>query len=450
MPIYGFRLQNVGPFDDMWFEFDEHVNVLVGPNNCGKTCALMALANATVYRSAFSTKFLRAGQEKRKAEFKVVYGQSLWQGPTYAWPLPLESVQVQWADPDWAKYSAYLSQIGYSAFVPALRLSTSFRSEGPAANLDQEWGARWQEESKWRWEELSAREQDTQLHLTRARKHEVDHKELGRRARLPRVGAFLARDRSLVQTIVNLDYRGHRESKPAIQDVIRRIGVIASEIADGFPIEYLGVHEDDEGLYPKFKTRDGDLPLNCLSQGTQSVIQWLGYFLLGYAEYYGFPDDLAQRPATLIIDDVDAHLHPSWQRRIIPKLRQHFPNLQFFCATHSPLMLAGVKAGQVQLLKRNEDGKVVVSRSESDIVGWSADEILRSFLDVRDPTDLATSEDIRRLQELRGKEKLTEGEARELEELRQKVSEELLGGPLAGEVAQLGELLARSAAEGEE
>ena len=63
-------------------------------------------------------------------------------------------------------------------------------------------------------------------------------------------------------------------------------------------------------------------------------------------------------------------------------------------------MLAGLKAGQVQLLDRGEDGRVTVSRNERDIVAWSADEILRSFLDVPSPTDLETARNIERLQEL--------------------------------------------------
>ena len=48
MPIKTFRITNAGPFDDISFEFDEHVNVFVGPNNSGKSTALLALACATV------------------------------------------------------------------------------------------------------------------------------------------------------------------------------------------------------------------------------------------------------------------------------------------------------------------------------------------------------------------------------------------------------------------
>ena len=60
------------------------------------------------------------------------------------------------------------------------------------------------------------------------------------------------------------------------------------------------------------------------------MIQWLAQLLIGYAEFYDYPVDLAERPGILIIDEIDAHLHPSWQRRIIPTLIKHLPNLQIF------------------------------------------------------------------------------------------------------------------------
>ena len=59
MPIKTFRITNAGPFDDITFEFEERVNVFVGPNNSGKSTALLALAEATVYPFVFPTKFIK-------------------------------------------------------------------------------------------------------------------------------------------------------------------------------------------------------------------------------------------------------------------------------------------------------------------------------------------------------------------------------------------------------
>ena len=246
---------------------------------------------------------------------------------------------------------------------------------------------------------------------------------------------------AIIQKIIDLDYAAYRRQRPEMRAIVETMASLASEITDGFSIKFRGVEEDEDGLFPLFGTPDGDLPLNVLSQGTQSIIQCLAHFLFGYAEYYDFPPDLEEKPGILIIDEIDAHLHPSWQRRIIPTLTQHFPNLQIFCSTHSPLMLAGLKAGQVQLLRRDPEGRVSVSTNDPDIAGWTADEILRNFLEVPSPTDLATAGHVSRLQKLWSKEKLTSAEAEELEQLRHTVNRDLLRGPVAAQVEQFAEML---------
>ena len=107
-------------------------------------------------------------------------------------------------------------------------------------------------------------------------------------------------------------------------------------------------------------------------------------------------------------------------------------------------MLAGLKTGQVQLLRRDDNGKVTVSRNEQDIVGWSADEILRSFLNVPSPTDLETLHSIERLQQLRQSDELTGEQAQELERLEETVRHNLIGGPLAKELKELQTILSQA------
>ena len=249
----------------------------------------------------------------------------------------------------------------------------------------------------------------------------------------------LVSDEAVIQKIIELDYRSYLRQEPASRKIIATIGEMTSEITEGFPIEFNGVGEDEHGFFPKFHTSFGPMPLNTLSQGTQSIIQWLTHLLVGYAEYYDFPENLEERSGILIIDEIDAHLHPSWQRRIIPTLLRHFPNLQIFCSTHSPLMLAGLKGGQIQLLQRDKDGKVTVSRNEVDIVGWTADEVIRTMMGVDDPTDQTTAEAARELRQLRSEGPRSDSEE-ELERqeriqvLRQLVDRDLLaGGPEAAQ-----------------
>ncbi len=390
MPIKTFRITNAGPFDDITFEFDERFNVFVGPNNSGKSTALLALAEATVYPFDFPDKILKRNERIWEITFS--------NDQRFENTLPTDT---EW----WAGENGPLPHIGYSAFVPSLRQSTDYRSKGPS---------------------ISATKQPPREDSPGGGGFNTP--ELRKRDRLMPTDAAVVDDKAVIQQMVDLDYAGYRRNQPQIHQLLKNISNVASEITEGYPLEFLRIDEDDRGLFPSFQTIDGDLPLNVLSQGTQSIIQWLAHFLFGYAQYYDYPENLEENPAILIVDEIDAHLHPSWQRRIIPALTGNFPNLQIFCSTHSPLMLAGLGEGQVQLLSRDA-GKVTVSRNRWDMAGWSAEEILRSVLGVRDTMDLTTASEIDRMGALSIKETLTDDEAKELEEIRQRVGELLPGGP---------------------
>lgn len=105
------------------------------------------------------------------------------------------------------------------------------------------------------------------------------------------------------------------------------------------------VDADDEDVYAV----DGAgvrLPVRELSDGFRSVLALAFELLRQLMEHYGEDKVLAERdgrlvadvPGVVLIDEVDAHLHPSWQNRIGGWFIQHFPQIQFIVTTHSPLI----------------------------------------------------------------------------------------------------------------
>lgn len=62
-------------------------------------------------------------------------------------------------------------------------------------------------------------------------------------------------------------------------------------------------------------------------------------------------------PGIMLIDEIELHLHPSWQQRVIPDLRRAFPNTQFIVTTHSPQVLTSVRRENIRLL--TTDGQVI-------------------------------------------------------------------------------------------
>ena len=172
-----------------------------------------------------------------------------------------------------------------------------------------------------------------------------------------------------------------------------------------------------------------------LSSGTQGTLLWIYALALKMAHHYGWEPGWDKKPAILLIDEIENHLHPTWQRRVIPALLDRFPGLQIFATTHSPFVVAGLKAGQVHLLRRDEDGVVTATTNTEDVVGWTADEILRTMMGVEDPTDAETAAAARELRQLRNEDPRSdpaeeEHRQKRMQELRQLVNRDLLaGGP---------------------
>jgi hypothetical protein len=343
MSIRDLHVTNIGPFDDMTFEFDEHINVFVGPNSSGKSTTLMTLANIVTYPFTLPGRLCKTAPAAFTIHIVGRDGQP--QELTGALPLDQEALAYD------SRWATILTALGYSAFVPALRQNTSFRSSGSIA------------ESPW----IGMSQLPEELLL--------------RTSLLP-TDATLVRAEAVLERMVEFADRAVRRNDPGMRRLLTQIASIASEILDGFPVEFWRIAEDRDGVFPQFRTLDGDIAFDVFSQGTQSVLQWLAYVLIGYAKYYGYPSNLAEQPGIMIIDEIDAHLHPTAQQRIIPVLRRHFPKMQIFCSTHSPLMLVGLQPGQIQLLQRDSHGTVTVSRNTTAIAGQSTDAVLHQFFGI--------------------------------------------------------------------
>ena len=96
------------------------------------------------------------------------------------------------------------------------------------------------------------------------------------------------------------------------------------------------------GLYVK-KGNIGKISFNALSDGYQAlssvVLDFLSWKLLGMEEE---SFDLNNLSGIFILDEIEQHLHPLWQRNIIKLLSEQFPDIQFICTTHTPICALGL------------------------------------------------------------------------------------------------------------
>lgn len=95
---------------------------------------------------------------------------------------------------------------------------------------------------------------------------------------------------------------------------------------------------------------------------------------------------LAEAHGIVCIDEIELHLHPAWQRKILKSLMKTFPTCQFVVTTHSPQVIAGVEARHVRLLEPGENGVRKISQPIAS-KGHDSNYVLKGILDTPERDD---------------------------------------------------------------
>lgn len=129
-------------------------------------------------------------------------------------------------------------------------------------------------------------------------------------------------------------------------------------------------------------------------------------------EHYPNSANPLEEPAVILIDEIDLHLHPKWQRTVIDKLSQHFPKAQFIATSHSPLIVQAALDKKANIVVcRKEGDKVVIDNNPDGVNGWRIDQILTSDLfEVESPRSKSTQEMLDEYMILKGKPELSKNE----------------------------------------
>ena len=125
------------------------------------------------------------------------------------------------------------------------------------------------------------------------------------------------------------------------------------------------------------------LELEQLSGGYRIVLALAADLARRMAQGNPHLDDPLQSEAIVLIDEVDLHLHPSWQQRVLPDLTRTFPNAQFIVSTHSPQVLTTVKAEHIVELYRAGDN-IVAGGASAPTYGAPAGDLLAAVMRVNE------------------------------------------------------------------
>ena len=151
----------------------------------------------------------------------------------------------------------------------------------------------------------------------------------------------------------------------------------------------LGGDPDRRGVH--VRTPSGFMPLRDLSLGYQGMFAWI--VDLAWRLFSAFPDspEPLSESAIVLIDEVDLHLHPRWQRDLAKRLLTHFPNVQFIATTHNPVTAqeALAEGGNVALVSWTGAEAAILNRpipSEK----WRFDQLLSELFGFAADRDQAT------------------------------------------------------------
>lgn len=161
----------------------------------------------------------------------------------------------------------------------------------------------------------------------------------------------------------------------------------------------------------------GWVSIRALSLGYQTMIAWIVDLASRMFEVYADSDDPLAEAAIVLVDEIDLHLHPRWQRQITSHLDTLFPNVQFIVTAHSPLVVQAPGVSNVAVLRRNGD-HVEILNDPDEVRGWRVDQILTSDLfglESARPVDV--ERDLERQRQLLLLDDPTEAEQQELREL---------------------------------
>ncbi len=133
--------------------------------------------------------------------------------------------------------------------------------------------------------------------------------------------------------------------------------------------------------FVEIETDYGWVKLRELGYGYQVTLAWVVDLAKKMFERYPESENPLHEPAIVLVDEIDLHLHPEWQRKIISFLKTQFPRTQFIVTTHSPLIVQSAEDINLVLLKKEDNHVVIEQRPDiKTLRGWTVEEILSELM----------------------------------------------------------------------
>jgi predicted ATP-binding protein involved in virulence len=335
------KLVNIGPFDSLDVDFSEKPieatgqlpwTVIFGPNGCGKSCILKAISLVLGGNEAESFpaagRLLKIGKNDGSIELHL--GSETLRTLLYRdrKDVKVKSVQVTQVQAGTALVLGFPSLRGGPSKNPAGPANLPVRDPEPADLLP-----------------LLSGEPDKRLE-------------------------------NLKQWTINL----LSEAGKGNPRFVTQRKLIDAIIRDLVPGKVSGLASLDETNLIGVITPEGNVPFDDVSQGMQSIFNWIGVLTQRLYDIYPQSDRPEQKAAIVLIDEIDAHLHPEWQRTLVELTKNFFPKVQIVATSHSSLLAGALRGEELFVLNRDDDDRVAPVPQKVETFGQRTDAILTSVI----------------------------------------------------------------------
>jgi predicted ATP-binding protein involved in virulence len=143
------------------------------------------------------------------------------------------------------------------------------------------------------------------------------------------------------------------------------------------------------------------LEFDVLPDGLRSILSWLGDLLMRLDAIPWEDDALltTEQNILLFLDEIEVHLHPTWQYKILNMLKKLLPNAQIFITTHSPFIINSIDNAKIYILEL-DNCKSKLKEVLNSETGWSVEYVLEHILNTKNRFGYETTIDLKRFNEI--------------------------------------------------
>ena len=317
MKLDGVYLENVGLFNKFEIEFKNRLSLITGDNGMGKTTLFSAIASVYPMFFGFNAEtFPRTRSGENESTIALKFANSQFSDYLLKYSFLVTARRFRQID----------QSVNTEPIVPLIPLNAhrkfirDFEVSGPVSE------------------------------------HKPDKK------RLLYDIAYLFEDfddPSIHRWLVNRHFKSEelidKIAKKEIESLYQAVEILFPDHHD------IAFRTIDHAMQPVFHTRFGDTPFHLLSSGAESIMAIAYRIIATFCMFYTESENIFAEEAVIIIDEIESHLHPTWQKIIVQSLTRLFTNCQFIITTHSPLVIESFEGDIFELTEKNKsiDAKII-------------------------------------------------------------------------------------------